>query len=57
MWELEMYSVSEEVGVQGVTVCAIAIGSAEIYPQVQFMTTTLSNDTGETKLVNVRLVL
>lgn len=43
---MDTYSVVED-GAQGLTVCAAINGSAEIFPQVGFMTTTTGNDTGE----------
>ena len=46
-----------EDGAQGVTVCAVAVGSAEIYPEVAFITTTLGNDSGEITMMKASVGL
>ena len=42
-----MYIVAEE---DNLTICATIVGMTEIYPQVSFMTTTLSSDSGKKTL-------
>ena len=43
-WTLDMYTVSEG---DNVTLCARIVGTTDIFPQVTFMTTTLSSDSGK----------
>ena len=42
-----MYIVAEE---DNLTICATIVGMTEIYPQVSFVTTTLSSDSGKKTL-------
>ena len=46
MWGNDSYTVTEEEGTQGVRICAIALGSSEIYPAVEFTTATVDNSSG-----------
>ena len=46
MWGNDSYTVTEEEGTQGVRICAITLGSSEIYPTVEFTTETVDNSSG-----------
>ena len=46
MWGNDSYTVTEAEGTQGVRICAIALGSSEIYPMVEFTTATVDNSSG-----------
>lgn len=48
-WEQDLYNVTEGLA-QALIVCAIANGSAEIYPEIMFMSTILTNDSGKTSI-------